>query len=107
MKWRLGLLAAMLAIVGQIGLLSASLTLAHDESSAVSHTEQSGVDLHHGHNEATCAACIALSFQATIKSAPPVPSIELLLVAHRQSAVELVTGVQVLLNSSRAPPREG
>jgi len=64
--WRLRLFAAVVAIAGQLGLSGASLTLARDESSAVSHTERSGIDLHHGHNEATCAACAALSFHASV-----------------------------------------
>jgi len=64
--WRLRLLATVLAVVGQMGISGASLTLARDESSVVSHTERNGVDLHHGHNEATCAACTALSFHATV-----------------------------------------
>jgi RNase P/RNase MRP subunit POP5 len=64
--WRLRVLATLLTVAGQFGISGASLTLAHDESSVVSHTERSGIDLHHGHNDATCAACTALSFQATV-----------------------------------------
>src|SRR5438046_2415970 len=58
--WRLRLVAAILAAVGQVGFSSASLTLVRDESSAVPHAERSGVELHHGHNDATCADSIAL-----------------------------------------------
>ncbi|MEO8908599.1 MAG: hypothetical protein ABI408_00010 [Gemmatimonadaceae bacterium] len=56
--------AVVLAVLGQVGLASTSLTLAKDESSAISHTERSGIDLHHSHNEATCVGCIALSLGA-------------------------------------------
>jgi hypothetical protein len=105
--WRLRLFATILAAVGQLGLSGASLTLPRDETSAISHTERSGVDLHHGHNEATCAACTALSFQATVNPIAPPVSIETtsrLSIASR--ALYIVTGPQVLPNSCRAPPRE-
>src|SRR6266571_1721066 len=67
--WRLRLFAATLAVVGQLGVFCAYVSLARDESSAISHTEQSGIDLHHGHNEATCAACTVLSFHAAVNPA--------------------------------------
>jgi hypothetical protein len=105
--WRLRLVAAMLAIVGQIGLSGAALNLASDESSAVSHTEQGGVDLHHGHNEATCAACVALSFQATVTpSARAILGEDALAVRVVAHAVHRVASPQLLPNSCRAPPRE-
>jgi hypothetical protein len=48
--WRLRLLAAALAVAGQLGISGASLELARNESSAVSHVERNGIDLHCGHN---------------------------------------------------------
>jgi hypothetical protein len=105
--WRLRLLATVLAVVGQLGLSGASLTLARDESSAISHTERSGIDLHHGHNEATCAACTTLSFQATVNSIEPpelVPATSSSAFAPR--ALYVIAGPQFLPNSCRAPPRE-
>jgi hypothetical protein len=105
--WGLRLLAMTLAIVGQIGISGASLTLARDESSAISHTEQSGIDLHHGHNEATCAACTTLSFQATVNPIEPpelIPATSLSAFAPR--ALYYIAGPQFLPNSCRAPPRE-
>jgi hypothetical protein len=105
--WGLRLLALTLAIVGQIGISGASLTLARDESSAISHTERSGIDLHHGHNEATCAACTTLSFQATVNSIEPPdlrPATSLAVFAPR--ALYYLAGPQFLPNSCRAPPRE-
>lgn len=105
--WRLRLLAAVLAVAGQLGLSGASLALARDETSAISHTERSGIDLHHGHNEATCAACTALSFQATLNPiAPPVSSEATSRLALASRALYYVTGPQLLPNSCRAPPRE-
>jgi hypothetical protein len=105
--WRLRLLATVLAVAGQLGLSGASLTLARDETSAISHTERSGIDLHHGHNEATCAACTALSFQATVNPiAPPVSSEATSRLALASRALYYVTGPQLLPNSCRAPPRE-
>jgi hypothetical protein len=105
--WRLRLLATLLAVVGQLGLSGASLTLARDESSAVSHTERSGIDLHHGHNEATCAACTALSFQATVNpAAPPVSSEPIERVHLACRLAQRVTAPNLLTNSCRAPPRE-
>jgi hypothetical protein len=96
-----------LAVAGQLGLSGASLTLARDESSAMSHTERSGIDLHHGHNEATCAACTALSFHATLNPiAPPVLSEATSRLAIASRALYFVTGPQLLPNSCRAPPRE-
>jgi hypothetical protein len=100
----LRLIAVMLAFVGQAGLTSAALTLAKDESSTISHTERSGIDLHHGHNEATCAACAALSLQGTPRAAleHPLPG-----TASEQVAAHIVAdaGVHFLFSSpSRAPP---
>jgi len=81
--------------------------LARDESSVVSHTERHGIDLHHGHNEATCAACIALSLHATVNPGAPPPSsgaIDRFALASR--SVFHVVGPQPLSHSCRAPPRE-
>jgi len=107
LAWRLRLLAAVLAVGGQMGLSGTSLTLARDESSAVSHTERSGIDLHHGHNEATCAACSALSFHTTVTAIAPAPSARAVsrLVRARRSA-SYISGPQLLSNSCRAPPIE-
>lgn len=96
--------AVALALLGQLGLASASLSLAKDESSAISHTERSGIDLHHSHNEATCVACIALSLGAMpglpIGGAigrPLTEAVDLLASEHAATALSLS-------NLSRAPP---
>jgi len=105
--WRLRLLATILAVAGQLGLSGASLALARDESSAIAHAERSGIDLHRGHNEATCASCTALSFHANVDAvSPPVSSEEISRVVLARRSVHFVTGPQLLLNSCRAPPRE-
>jgi len=105
--WCLRLVAIALAVAGQVGISGATLTLAHDESSAISHTERSGIDLHHGHNEATCAACTTLSFHATVNPiAPPVSSEAMSRLAIARRAQYYVAGPQLLPNSCRAPPRE-
>ena len=105
--WGLRLLAIVLAVAGQVGISGASLTLARDESSSISHTERSGIDLHHGHNEATCAACTTLSFQATVNPiAPPLSSEATSRLAIAAGALYYITGPQFLPNSCRAPPRE-
>jgi len=105
--WGLRLLAITLAVAGQVGISGATLTLAHDESSAISHTERSGIDLHHGHNEATCAACAILSFHATVNPiAPPVSSGATSRLAIGPRALYYIAGPQFLPNSCRAPPRE-
>jgi hypothetical protein len=104
LRWlRLG--AVVLALLGQAGLVSASLTLARDETSAISHTERSGIDLHHAHNEATCAACQALSIQG-----PPAVLIERRVARETKQSigtrVASEPGVQRLFpKHSRAPPR--
>ena len=104
---RLRLFAALLAVVGQLGLLGAYLTLARDESSVISHTEQSGTNSHHGHNEATCAACTALSAQGTPSPvAQPVPEGEPALLAVARKCAERQSAPLLLPNSCRAPPRE-
>lgn len=97
--------AVVLALIGQAGLTGAALNLAKDETSAVSHTERSGIDLHHGHNEATCAACVALSLQGT-------PRVAVERALPRQASEQFRTdvaadaGVYFLFsNPSRAPPR--
>jgi hypothetical protein len=107
MMWRFRLLTALLAAVGQIGWSGAALTLARDESSVVSHAERGGIDLHHGHNEATCAACLALSVHAAPKPmASPVPVGAVALLRPIGAAAAAVAAHQHLLHSSRAPPRE-
>jgi hypothetical protein len=97
--------AIVLALFGQAAVTSAALALAKDEMSAISHTERSGIDLHHGHNEATCTACTALSLQGT-------PRVIVERAIPRQAPEQLGTrltadpGVQFLYSSpSRAPPR--
>jgi len=101
----LRLAAIVLALLGQAALTGAALTLATDEMSAISHTERSGIDLHHGHNEATCIACTALSLQGTprtiVERAIPRR-------ASEQVGTRLTAdpGVRFLFSSpSRAPPR--
>jgi len=105
--WRLRLLATVLAVAGQVGLSGAALALARDESSAISHAERSGIDLHRGHNEAACASCTALSSHANVDAVSPlVSSEEISRVVLARHSEHFVTGPQLLLNSCRAPPRE-
>ena len=103
-RWRL--FSLILAIVGQLGIFGASLTLAREETSAVSHTEQSGINLHHGHNEATCVACTALSFHATLAAATPDAIGHPASFVNARRLVCLPAELQLLPNSCRAPPRE-
>src|SRR2546423_15512588 len=70
-EWLWRLLAVLLVVIGQLGIVGAALTWARDESSAISHTEESGTNLHHGHNEATCPSCALLSMQKAVNHAPP------------------------------------
>ena len=105
--WRLRLLATVLAVAGQLGISGASLALARDESSAISHAERSGIDLHRGHNEATCASCTALSFHANVDAvSPPIASETISRVVLARRSAHFATGPQLLSNSCRAPPRE-
>jgi hypothetical protein len=103
--WRL--LAVLLVVIGQLGIVSAALTLARDESSAISHTEESGTNLHHGHNEATCPSCALLSMQTTVNHAPP--PLDILAVQHvvfARLALQRLATPQLLPNSCRPPPSE-
>ena len=105
--WRLRLFAAAFAVVGQLGIFGAYLTLARDESSAVSHTEPNGVELHRGHNDAACAACTALSFQAAPgQIAAPGASAQISREIIARRAVSHGAAPNLLPNSCRAPPRE-
>jgi hypothetical protein len=103
-RW-LRLASVALGIFGQAALLSTSVTLAKDESSAISHTERSGIDLHYSHNEATCVACAALSLQAV-----PQVALERLIIAPAvekpvtQVAEDAGALLLLLSNPSRAPP---
>ena len=104
-RWRL--LAVLLVVIGQLGIVSAALTLARDETSAISHTEESGTNLHHGHNEATCPSCALLSMQSAINHAPP--PLDILSAQHvtfARLALERHSGPQLLANSCRAPPSQ-
>lgn len=104
--WRLRLLAAVLAVAGQLGISGASLALVCDESSAVAHVERNGIDLHRGHNEATCASCTSLSFHASVEAAcPPISTVEISRAVLAGPTVHNST-TPPLLSSCRAPPRE-
>jgi hypothetical protein len=101
----LRLAAVVLAFGGQAALTTAELTLAKDETSAISHVERNGIDLHHGHNEATCIACTALSLQGIpgVIAHESIPAR-----APEQVGTRLVAGpgAQFLFSSpSRAPPK--
>ena len=103
--WRL--LAVLMALVGQLGIVSAALTLARDETSAISHTEESGTSLHHGHNDATCASCALLSMQTAVNHAPqPLVVLAVRHVAFARLALERLSAPQLLPNSCRAPPSQ-
>jgi len=103
--WRL--FAVLLVVIGQLGIVSAALTLARDETSAISHTEESGTNLHHGHDDATCASCALLSMQTAVNHAPP-PLVILAVrhVAFARLALERLSAPQLLPNSCRAPPSQ-
>src|SRR6185436_17699989 len=95
---RLRLLAVLLAFAGQLGLLGAYLGLARDESSANSH---------HGHSEATCVACTALSFHATVTPASqPIPVCDAVRLVFARADSNRPAAPQLHPNSCRAPPRE-
>ncbi|HKR10309.1 MAG TPA: hypothetical protein VJS39_14035, partial [Gemmatimonadaceae bacterium] len=101
------LLTVLLVVIGQLGIVSAALTLARDESSVISHTERSGTNLHHGHNEATCTSCALVSMQTAVSHAPP--PLEILAVQHvvfARLALERLSAPQLLPNSCRAPPSQ-
>jgi len=104
---RLRLLAVLLAFAGQLGLLGAYLGLARDESSAISHVEQGGTSSHHGHSEATCIACTALSFHATVTPASqPIPVCDAVRLVFARADANRPAAPQLHPNSCRAPPRE-
>ena len=104
-RWRT--LAVLLVVIGQLGIVSAALTLVRDETSAIAHTEENGTNLHHGHNEATCASCALLSMQTALNHAPP--PINILAVEHvviARIVVDRFSEAHHLLNSCRAPPTQ-
>ena len=104
-RWRL--VAVLLVLIGQLGIVSAALTLARDETSAISHTEESGTNLHHGHNDATCASCALLSMQSAFTHSPP--PLEIVAAKHvslARLAIERLSAPLLLPNSCRAPPSE-
>jgi hypothetical protein len=103
-RWRL--LAVLLVAIGQLGIVGAALTLARDESSAISHAEESGTNLHHGHNEATCPSCGLLSMQTLVNHAPPLAILATHHVVFARLALERLSAPQLLPNSCRAPPSE-
>jgi hypothetical protein len=103
--WRL--LAVLLVVIGQLGIVSAALTLARDETSAVSHAEAGGTNLHHGHDDATCASCALLSMQNGFSHAPsPLAILAIRHVALARLALERLSAPQLLPNSCRAPPSQ-
>ncbi len=104
-RWRL--LAVLLVIIGHLGIVSAALTLARDESSVISHTERSGTNLHHGHSDVTCTSCVLLSMQLAVADSPPL--LEILAASHLSSArlaIGRLIAPVILPNSCRAPPSQ-
>jgi hypothetical protein len=93
-----------LGILGQAALLSTSVTLAKDESSAISHTERSGIDLHYSHNEATCVACTALSLQGVPQLVVPRLFVSVAVEKPRTLVSEDAGALLLISNPSRAPP---
>src|SRR5947199_10799695 len=99
-EWRWRLLAVLLVLIGQLGIVASALTLARDESSAISHTEQSGTNLHHGHDDATCASCAFLSLQsAPNHTPPPLHILAIRQVAFARLALKRFSAPQLLPNS--------
>jgi hypothetical protein len=97
--------AALLAVIGQIGVAGAGLSVSRDEASAAPHVERSGVNLHHGHDEATCVACRVLTFHGTVAPRAVGTVVIQAVSAVRPSALTLRADSPTLLgNLSRAPP---
>lgn len=94
---------ALIALIGQSAVLS--IAAGADDLGAAAHVEQSGVALHHAHNEATCIVCRALSLHGRTQS-PAEPGIAIAAapavrpnsIAYRPEQATLPS------NPSRAPP---
>jgi hypothetical protein len=63
-------LGGVVAAIAQITLILATGAESWQGRDASAHVEQSGTQLHHAHNEATCVACTAQTMHA--QAAPPV-----------------------------------
>ncbi len=99
------LTAALIAVVGQSAVVSATLSLSRDEASAVAHVESNGVSLHHGHDEATCVACRVLSFHGKVLATAHPPAIFFAsAVGTARNDAGRVEPPTLLTNLSRAPP---
>ena len=104
LKVAIRLVLALVAIAGQSAVVSVSAVA--DDTGAAAHVEQSGVSLHHAHNEGTCVVCRVLSIhgRTEVQSAPAVaqptaPSAPPSVLSRRP---ERITSTS---NLSRAPPR--
>lgn len=102
---KLRLLAAAVAAAAQILLAAAPLAEASFGPDSSAHVEVAGTDLHHGHDEATCAACVS---QHLVAASEPVRSARYgsLASASRLHAAVLRADSQSpqFFTKSRAPP---
>jgi len=91
--------------VAQIALAFAPLADARVSGDASAHVEEAGVELHHAHNDAGCAACTA---RELLSSSRPVDKSaqDYIVVAHARSAAGTIAFVARPQSSSRsrAPP---
>ena len=99
-------LIAMVVLVAQVGVAGAGVLDAREGSSAASHLENSGTNLHFAHNEADCFMCRA---QHLGDSAPLDIGAEQILPANAQASVaeraRAAVSAQTFPQQSRAPPR--
>jgi hypothetical protein len=91
--------------VAQIFLSFAPLLEARRGPDASAHVEESGTTLHHAHNEADCAACIARGLLSSSDFEPGrAEAVVTSAVAIPQEASLSLTSAWTTLARSRAPP---
>ena len=99
------LVAALVVLAAQAGVVGAGVLDAREGASAASHLESGGTNLHFAHNEADCYMCRA---QHIGDSAPfsiePAPSLALHADGIASQPLQIVAAAHYSSNASRAPP---
>jgi hypothetical protein len=104
-RYRIRLLAGILAAAAQVLLVSAVLGEARFGPDAQAHVESAGTSIHHAHDDANCVACVS---QHLLAGAEPSRPGEILLIASVIRPRIILAGadsrVPRFFTKPRAPP---
>ena len=104
-RYRMRLLAGILASAAQVLLGTAALGEARFGPDASAHVESAGTSIHHAHDDASCVACVS---QHILSGAEPARSSDLLFIESairpRTTVTDADSRVPRFFSKPRAPP---